>query len=280
MTSGMKQALKRTLAESQRVLARTLFAYSRGDLIAAVRDAGIGAGDSVLVHSGFHRTSGFQGSPSDVIDSLLEALAPGGNLLMMSIPYRGSSQKYVERDPLFDVRRSPSAVGLISEVFRRRTDVSRSGSPLHPVLASGPLAAWLTADHDKSPFSCGKGSPFDRFLALDGIFLFFDAPFSSLTFMHYVEDRFRERLPVDPYDPVPAVVRVKDASGREARVRQYFFSASARERRAFGRVERALDADRLIRTMRVGNTRLMTVRARDVVECSRRLIEQGPGVYT
>ncbi len=280
MKSDLKQVVKRTLAGSQRVLAQTLFAYSRVELTAAVRDAGIGPGNTVLVHSGFDRTSGFQGTPSDVIDGLLEAIAPDGNLLMMSIPYRGSSQRYVERDPLFDVRRSPSAVGLISEVFRRRADVSRSASPLHPVLACGPLSAWLTTDHDKSPFSCGKGSPFERFLALDGIFLFFDAPFSSLTFMHYVEDRFRERLPVDPYDPVPAVVRVKDASGREARVRQYFFSASARERRAFERVEQALEKDGLIRTKRVGNTRLMIVRARDVVECSRRLIEHGPGVYT
>ena len=165
-------------------------------------------------------------------------------------------------------------------MFRRRPDVMRSGNPLHPVVACGPLAAWLTADHDKSLYSCGKGSPFERFLTLDGMFLFYDAPFSSLTFMHYVEDRFRGQLPVDPYNSTPRTIRVREASGREGSVRVYLFSAAARDRRAFGRVEEALRAGGRLRTIRVGNTRLMTVRAYDVVECARDLIERGPGVYT
>jgi aminoglycoside 3-N-acetyltransferase len=280
LKSGVKQAVKRTLAEGQRALARRLFAYSPARLTQAVREVGIEAGDLVMMHSGFRRASGFTGTPSDVIDAVLEAVGPAGNLLMMSIPYRGSSQRYAEGDPLFDLRRSPSVVGLISEVFRRRPEVMRSASPLHPVLACGPLAAWLTADHDKSPYSCGKGSPFERFLTLGGVFLFYDAPFSSLTFMHYVEDRFRDRLPVDPYDPAPAAIRVRDVAGRESSVRQYFFSGAARGRRAFGRVERALLAAGCLRTTRVGNSRVMAVRASDVVECSKRLIEAGPGVYT
>jgi aminoglycoside 3-N-acetyltransferase len=275
----LKQILKRTYAGAQRLLAQTLFAYSPHELRSALAGVGIRAGDTVMMHSGFRRASGFSGTPADVIDSVLQAIGPDGNLLMMSIPYRGSSQRYADSNPLFDVQRSPSAVGLISEVFRRRADVVRSLSPLHPVLACGPLAAWLTADHDKATYSCGRGTPFERFLNLDGVFLFYDAPYSSLTFMHYVEDLYRERLPVDPYDPAPATIRIKDASGRERDVRHYFFSAAARERRQFTRVEQALIERGQLQTARVGNTRVLSARARDVVECSRQLIEHGPGVY-
>ena len=276
----VKQRLKPLYFGGQGLLARALFAYSGDTLKHALRELGIQTGDSVFVHSGFHRASGFTGSPSDVVDALLDVVGADGHLVMMSIPYRGSSQKYTQGDPLFDVARTPSAVGLISEVFRRRSGVLRSLNPLHPVLACGPLAEWLVADHEKCAHSCGKGTPFERFLTLQGKFLFFDAKFSSLTFMHYVEDLFSRQLPVALYHSTPALVRVKDGTGRELKVRQFFFSEAARQRRNFAPVERQLLANGTLRKARVGNTRLLSVAADDVVNGARTLIERGPGIYT
>ena len=276
----LKHRLKPMYFGGQRLIARALFSYSPEDLAQAIRALGVQRGDSVFLHSGFRLTSGFSGTPAQVIDTLLNVVGPDGHLLMMSIPYRGSSQRYAESGPLFDVARTPSAVGLISEVFRRRPGVLRSLSPLHPVLAYGPLAAWLTADHDKCVHSCGKGSPFERFLTIDGKFLFFDAPYSSLTFMHYVEDAFRQQLPVELYDANAAMVRVKDASGRELHVRQFFFSEAARARRNFSVVQASLAGERALRSARVGNTQLLMVGARRLVDCAERLVRQGTGFYT
>lgn len=275
----VKQRLKPLYLRGERLVVRTLFAYSPDVLESGIRSLGIGAGGSIFVHSGFRRASGFSGTPGDVIECLLKVIGPDGHLLMMSIPYRGSSQRHAERDPVFDVLRTPSAVGLISEVFRRRKDVVRSLNPLHPVLAWGPLAAWLTADHEKTICSCGKGSPFERFLNLDGTFLFFDAPFGSLTFMHYVEDYFRDRLPVALYEPEAVTLRVTVPSGGEIAVRQLVFSRSARARRDFAAIERALLREGMMRSVRMGNTRVLGVSARNVVDCARTLVEQGPGFY-
>jgi aminoglycoside 3-N-acetyltransferase len=279
VSKRLKHRLKTLYFRGQRAVARTVFAYSPEALESAIRSLGIGPGDSVFLHSGFKRTSGFAGTAGDVIDRLLNVIGPEGHLLMMSIPYRGSSQRYAESDAVFDVLRTPSAVGLISEIFRRREGVLRSINPLHPVLARGPLAAWLTTDHEKAATSCGRGSPFERFLTLDGTFLFFDAPFSSLTFMHYVEDCFRERLPVALYDPKPASVRVRDASGVELAVRQFYFSQEARTRRNFAPVEQALLRAKTMQTARIGNSRLLRVSARSVLECARRLVDEGRGFY-
>jgi aminoglycoside 3-N-acetyltransferase len=275
----IKHRLKPLYANGQRAVARLLFAYSPDALHSTLQSLGITNGDSLLVHSGFRRVSGFRGSPRDVIDCLLDVIGADGNLLMLSIPYRGASERYARNDPLFDVVRTASAVGLISEVFRRREGVLRSLNPLHPVLACGPLARWLVADHEKCVFSCGKGSPFERFLSLDGKFLFFDAPYRSLTFMHYVEDCFRDRLPVPLYDPTPFMLRVKEPSGRELRVRQFVFSQAARARRNFAAIEAILRRERLLQTARVGNTRLLCVSARTVLDSARRLVEEGQGFY-
>ena len=279
MIPQLKQRVKPLYRRGQRLVARTFFAYSPARLETALATIGIEPGDAVMVHSGFRATSGFTGTPADVIDAMLRALGPEGHLLMMSIPYRGSSQRYAESDPLFDVRRTPSAVGLISEIFRRRAGVVRSLSPLHPVLAHGPLAAWLVADHDTALRSCGKGTPFERFLSINGQLLFFDAPYSSMTFAHYIEDLCRDRLPLALYDPAPRTIRVRDETGGERAVRQLVFSAEARQRRHFGPIEASLRRDGKLRACRVGNTRLLCVAAQDVVSCAVRLVDEGPGFY-
>ena len=274
-----KQQLKPIYFGGKRLLARKLFSYTPLDFAAALQDIGVARGDALLLHSGFSRYSGFAGNASDVIDTLLDVLGDEGQLLMMSMPYGGSSERYVATNPVFDVARTPSAVGLISEAFRRRAGVVRSLSPLHPVLAHGPLAAWITADHDQSGYSCGKGSPFERFLSLDGKFLFFDAPYASLTFMHYVEDRYQERLPVPLYDPAAVSLTVKDARGGERQVRQFFFSQAARDRRHFNPIEQALRQGGAMRAAKIGNSRMLCVAAADVVSTAEALLDQGTGFY-
>lgn len=275
----IKQQLKPLYFGGKRLAARTFFAYGPAELATALHELGIVPGDALLAHSGFNRYSGFTGTSGDVIDTLLEAFGDQGHLLMMSMPYGGSSERYVASDPVFDVLRTPSAVGLISEAFRRRRGVVRSCNPLHPILAHGPLAAWLTADHQHSAYSCGKGSPFERFLGLYGKFLFFDAPYGSLTFMHYVEDTFRDRLPVSLYDPAPVSLRLIDADGEERVVRQYFFSQAARERRHFAPIEQALRQQGAMRTGKIGSSQLLCVAAQDVVSSARELLEHGAGFY-
>ena len=66
----------------------------------------------------------------------LDVLGPTGNLLMVSLPYRSSSLQYLSTLKCFDVRKTPSMMGLVSAYFRRRAGVLRSLHPTHPVLAT------------------------------------------------------------------------------------------------------------------------------------------------
>lgn len=275
----VKQCAKPAYLRGRRWLARTLYAYDAVQLRRCFRELGIGSGDSVLLHSGFEAASGFTGQPGDIIDSLRDVVGVDGHVLMMSMPYRGASEHYAAGNPLFDVRRTPSAMGLLSEIFRRQADVKRSLSPLHPVLAQGPLAAWLVADHEQFERSCGPGTPFERLLNLDAKFLFFDAPYRSLTFMHYVEDHYRERLPVELYVPEVVRLRTRDEAGRERTVSQRIFSAAARDRRHFAPIEAMLSSDGRLRRGRIGNSELLCVRAADVLDCVGMLLASGTGIY-
>ena len=260
-------------------IAQTFYGYGIDKFDAALGRVGIGMGDALMLHSSFAKTSGFRGRPAEFIECLLSRLGDDGHLLMLSMAYGGSSERYVSGDPLFDVCTSPSALGVMSELFRRRPDVLRSLNPLHPVLAHGPLAAWLTIDHEKIPRSCGAGSPFERLLTLHGKFLFIDAPFGALTFMHFVEDLLRDSLPVALYGETPATVRIRDREGGEHSVRQYYFSAAARDRRNFAKISTRLEQGGHFRRTRVGRTELLCVDAAPIVVCAQALCASGEGFY-
>ncbi len=283
MTDEWKQRLKQRLKPAyfggRRAVTQALFGYDANAFGAALGALGIATGDTLLVHSAFLRDSGYTGTAGEIVDALIAQVGDDGNIVMMSMPYSGSSERYVATAPVFDVARSPTALGMIAETFRRRAGVLRSANPLHPITAYGPLADWLTADHDQSAYSCGRGSPFERFLSLDGKLLFYDASYSSMTFMHYVEAHFRARLPVALYDDEPVALTIRDRDGRERRLRQYFFSREARERRHFAPVEQALRDSGALREATVGRSALLCVGARDVVAAAGALLDVGTGFY-
>lgn len=280
----MKQQLKRFIkpiyhAVKRRVV-NTLYSYGPNELREALASFGIVKGDTLLLHSGFSRFSGFSGGPEDIIAVMRSLIGDEGNLMMMSMPYGGSSRRYADSRQVFDVSKTPSALGMISESFRRRDGVLRSANPLHPILAEGPLAKWIVSDHELLQHSCGRRSPLARFRKLDGKVAFFDASFRSLTFVHLVEDMHKEQLPVTLYETEPACISMRLANGETIASRQFLFSAQARERRSFENIENTLVANDKLWRKKIGNTQLIFTTARDVVSAADELMTNKIGFYS
>ncbi|NJS39886.1 MAG: AAC(3) family N-acetyltransferase [Rhodobacteraceae bacterium] len=59
----------------------------------------------------------------------------------------------------FDAKRTPSEMGLLTELFRRAPGAKRSLHPTHSVTALGPLAEQLTATHHQATTPSGRGTP-------------------------------------------------------------------------------------------------------------------------
>src|SRR5687767_4439833 len=181
-----KRAIKARLHQAKQRLVRALRSYDSAQLTAELRRMGIAETDTLLVHSNFEPLSGFTGTPMDVVNAFAGLVGEKGNLLMVSIPFRGSAYDYLAQGKVFDVRKTLSMMGLITEMFRRRPGTLRSLHPTHPVLAAGKDAAWIVADHENCRYPCGPGSPFEKFRTLGGKILFYDVGFGSITFFHYV----------------------------------------------------------------------------------------------
>jgi aminoglycoside 3-N-acetyltransferase len=274
-----KRALKGAYNRIKSRAIQLLASYTPAQLEAKFRDLGIARNDAVLMHASFGQFTGFPGKPREVIDCLLNVLGPGGHLFMMSMGYSSSSHDYLKSGQPFDVRRTVSRMGIISEIFRRREGVLRSANPLHPVLAWGPKADWVIAGHDQLAYSCGAGSPFEKMLDLDTKVLFFDVPFTVFTFVHYLEDRFKDSAPVPVYHPEPLQSLLVDEDGRERRVKVYVFHRDAIERRNFPVLGKALIRGGLLKRDRIGNTGLMIVKMTDALKQGERLVDKGTHFY-
>ena len=256
-----------------------LYAYGPTQLEAKLRALGIEEGDSLMMQSSFSNLNGFSGDAVDVLDCVQKVLGPDGNLFMVSMPYGGSAREYLNERRLFNVRRTPSQMGLLSELFRRRKGVLRSANPLHPILAFGPRAEWLVAGHEDLQHSCGENSPFERMLELDTKALLFDVDLDVLTFMHYLEHMFRDTAPVDVYTPEPIAASIIDRNGVQKDISVYAFASDAMKLRNFGVVYDEVLRRGLVRAARIGNTNLQVVRLRDVMEAGQALVAQGIHIF-
>src|SRR5688572_11803022 len=103
-----KRALKARVNQAKQFLVRTLRSYDAAQLNAQLRRMGITDTDTLLVHSNFEPMSGFKGAPMDVVNALAGLVADKGNLLMVSLPFRGSAYDHLAANKVFDVRKTLS----------------------------------------------------------------------------------------------------------------------------------------------------------------------------
>jgi len=276
LNGSQKATLKVFYAARKRSFIEHFLSYGPLELESRLRAISVSSGDTVMLHSAFGGSSGFRGSPKELTDVFLKTVGPNGNLLMVSLPYSSSTYDYLQKLKTFDVRQTPSHMGIISESFRRRKDVLRSFHPTHPVLAFGPKAEWIIADHDKCLYPCGPGSPFEKFSKLGGKVVFFNVPFATMTLFHYLEHLVEGMLPFPLYLNEDFDVPSIDSSGTKKVIRTRVFSPEAvRLRRPFT-LMKELDRQHLVKRKRLGNSRIMCVAALDAIEMQNRGV-RGPG---
>jgi aminoglycoside 3-N-acetyltransferase len=249
----------------RRLAVNIFFSFGPADLSRALVDLGVRPGDSVMLHSAFEPHHGFRGTSAEVVDTFLDVIGPSGTLLMVSLPYHSSSREYLSKLKYFDVRKTPSMMGLISDFFRRRPGVVRSAHPSHPILAYGARAEWFIEGHERCLYPCGPNTPFAKLVEVGGKAVFLNVSFEYLTFFHYLEHIVSEKLHFPLYTTEPFEVRVIDREGRPLTVRTYAFSEQAIRCRRFDVFHAYVRSKGLIRERRLGASRLLLVDVCEIV---------------
>jgi len=151
--------------------------HTRDSLAHDLRALGVAAGDALAVHSSLHAVGKVDGGADAVLDALINVLTREGTLLMPTMN---------RPEELWIQRETPSRVGALTEVLRKRPGVGRSIHPTHSVAAWGRHAEHVLAGHPGAS-ALGVGSPFHRLSRLGGKVLMLGVSYTTCSLVHVAE---------------------------------------------------------------------------------------------
>lgn len=251
------------------------------DALRAHLSATVGEDWSVLfVHSSIGGMQPmFTGSALDLVRMLVDWTGPARTLAMPAFyfgdPRIGGAGRTFQANPVFDLRRTPSQMGLPSELFRRWKGARSSRNPVYRVSALGPLADELIAGHEHAPTLRGEGTPFAALDRHDALILGIGKPFEVMTHVHHAEDLLGEAFPVPlkRSEPLPMTL----IEGTE-RIPYLLPRSGLAWRRDMWRLRRLMTPQTL-REWRFHGVPLFAARARDVTRAIIEGAARGETIY-
>jgi aminoglycoside 3-N-acetyltransferase len=164
-----------------------------------VTSLNLGEGDLVYVHSGMDGLN-LEFPFYRILFLIREVIGPSGTVLFPTYPnHRISSYDYLRQERVFDVRRTPSYTGILTEFARRQRGAVRSLHPTKSVCAIGPNAAEITATQHLSPYPYDTCSPYYKLIAGGGKIVGLGATTNYISFGYCVDDAWKEKFPVRVY---------------------------------------------------------------------------------
>lgn len=183
-------------------------------------ELGLKRGDVVFIHSSINKLN--LGFPFYRILTLIQQVVGGeGTLIFPTYPREPASYKYLVSGEIFDIKRTPSYTGILTEFARKQKNAIRSLHPTRSVCAIGYHAQELTSAHQNSPFPYDSCSPFYKIIKYDGIIIGLGVTTTVLSFVHCVEDALKEEFPVQPYHKKLFEAKCIDYDGEMKTVRTY-----------------------------------------------------------
>lgn len=144
---------------------------------------GIDREGTLLVHSSMKSMGLVEGGAETVIDAITNYMKDG----LLVFPTHTWS--YINADnPRFFVDRSPSCVGILPELFRKRPGVARSLHPTHSVAALGRDSKEFTCDDHRFDTPCARGSAWGKLLDRKAAIMLIGVDLRRNTFIHGVEE--------------------------------------------------------------------------------------------
>lgn len=231
------------------------------DFLKAFETLGLPEGAIVIVHSSLSRFGYVEGGADTVIDALLEKIGEKGTLVMPTLTFSWLG------NPPYDPKSTPSRVGTITEVFRKRKGVYRSAHPTHSVAAMGPKAEEIVSQHTPDMPVFDKRGSFGKLYELDAYILML-APLNTNTMMHMAEELVGLPLP----DFVGHII--------ENGVRKVVTIKRAPWHVNFEPYYDVLFEQGLIRETDLGEEKVYLMKARDVVNVALEKLRENPLIVT
>jgi len=238
------------------------------DIIAALGKVGIKNGDTIFVHSDvsvFGKLAfplGRELLLGALVEVLKRAVGREGTLIMPTFTYSFC------KGEIYDIDKSRSTVGALTEFFRNQSGVKRNFQPIFSVAAWGKNKAnYLKTGKDSS----GKDSIFDKLLKGKGKIVFFGASFQSCTFLHFVEQT--QGVPYRHLKTFRGWIKNKQEKYRDECV---FLVRNLNQEiiKDTSKLERHLNRKKLIKRVGLGTGEILAVNVTDLFREATRMLKR------
>lgn len=171
---------------------------TREQIAADLKELGVAAGDTVMLHASVGAIGWIVGGPDRALRAVLDVLGAEGTLLMY-VGWDGSPYDVtigapelppalMAAWPAYDpeTSRAVRSWGVLGESLCTWPGARRSAHPDGSFAAVGRLADELTRDHPLQ-YGMGEGSPLAKLCAARGKVLLLGSPLANVTLLHHAE---------------------------------------------------------------------------------------------
>ena len=244
-------------------------------LKSAVREClsqlGIARGDTVFLHSDAIVVAQFPGLETQerihcLLDAIEEFLGTEGTLALPTFTYSFT------KNEVFDRQKTPSTVGMITEMFRLRPKTRRNADPIFSVAASGAGAEEFANTNGRECF--GPQSTFALLHRRNAWIAGLGCGFDRATFVHYVE----KSLGVDyRYDKKFSGTMINEQGETEISDAIYFVRDLDRKTTThLNALHEHLRNQRRLAESEFGRFRMWAVRSADFFDAATALLKTNP----
>ena len=164
---------------------------SEDDIVSALKRVGVAESDIVLTHSSLKSFGYVIGGPMSVINAIKKVVTESGTVVFPTLVQKDFINAYKN----WDINKSPSDVGLITETFRLLPDSVRSDQETHSVAAWGKRAVEITGEHSLygprmgvfGDYCFSYSSPWQKMYLYGARIIFMGINLHNNTFRHFVE---------------------------------------------------------------------------------------------
>lgn len=251
--------------------------YDAKEFVNAMKMAGLREGDTILIQSSWAEFYNCTDTPNAVIDELINYIGPNGTLCMACMPLLLNGR-------VFNLKKTPSRAGLLSDLFRRYPSVIRSRNVRHSVCGMGPNAQFLLDEHHLGETAWDEYSPYFRLSKVRGkVFTIGLGRYWVGTIIHCVEALLRGHLQyyTDMFCQEKTEYKYIDYDGIEKSYWNYDMPESGKKIRYQSFIKEEFIFRKYLHPSysKISNLQIESYDAKEVIETLTNLARKGRDVY-
>lgn len=247
-------------------------AYTRNELIGQLENLGVCKNDTLLVHSSMKAIGAVEGGAETVLDALIEVVRNG----LLIFPTHTWATVNAD-SPVYDPATEPSCVGILSNLYMKRSGVVRSWHPTHSVAALGAGAAEFVSGEENWDTPCHRNGCWGKLYDRGAKIMFIGCSLNKNTIIHGVEEwnQISDRL-TEHYQPFK--IKTPDGAFLDRPLRTHD-QRKGDISENYGKIEAALVKTGIARLGMLGEARTHLCEVRPMVELVSSFLQRNPDLF-